>query len=157
MQNVSIIGDLKYFGCKEVKITVVECTQIKGKESENSYQELKRSRWTGTRTHTWKQNQNISTDTGILLNQKRANVCEHTTRMASLEILKGATRGLREEWMEGNLKGDYLRLKVYNTLALSVLLYGIEIWKIKEKKDMLHHKVDEVQCYRNWFVTQYVT
>jgi hypothetical protein len=30
--------------------------------------------------------------------------------MASLEFLKGATRGLREEWMEGNLKGDYLRL-----------------------------------------------
>ena len=24
--------------------------------------------------------------------------------MASLEFLKGATRGLREEWMEGNLK-----------------------------------------------------
>ena len=29
--------------------------------------------------------------------------------MASLEFLKGATRGLQEEWMEGNLKGDYLR------------------------------------------------
>ena len=30
--------------------------------------------------------------------------------MASLEFLKGATRGLREEWKEGNLKGDYLKL-----------------------------------------------
>jgi hypothetical protein len=30
--------------------------------------------------------------------------------MASLEFLKGATRGLQEEWMEGNLKGDYLML-----------------------------------------------
>ena len=30
--------------------------------------------------------------------------------MASLDFLKGATRGLREESMEGNLKGDYLRL-----------------------------------------------
>jgi hypothetical protein len=30
--------------------------------------------------------------------------------MASLEFLKDATRGLREEWMEGNVKGDYLRL-----------------------------------------------
>ena len=30
--------------------------------------------------------------------------------MASLELLIGATRGLREEWMEVNLKGDYLRL-----------------------------------------------
>ena len=27
-------------------------TQNKGKESENSYQKLKRSRWTGTRKHT---------------------------------------------------------------------------------------------------------
>ena len=26
------------------------------------------------------------------------------------EFLKGVTRGLREEWMEGNLKGNYLRL-----------------------------------------------
>ena len=38
------------------------------------------------------------------------NVCEHTTKMASLEFLKGVTRGFREEWMEGNLKGDHLRL-----------------------------------------------
>ena len=68
-------------------------TQNKGKESENSYQKLKRSRWTGTR----KQNQNISTDMAIFLNQKRANVCEHTTKMASLEFFLGATRGLQEE------------------------------------------------------------
>ena len=31
------------------------------------------------------------------------DVCEHTTWMASLQFLKGATRGLREEWIEGNL------------------------------------------------------
>ena len=74
-----------------------------GRESENSYQKLKRSRWTGTRTHTQKQNRNISMDMAVFLNQKRANVCEHTTKMASLEFLKGATRGLQEEWMEGNL------------------------------------------------------
>jgi hypothetical protein len=59
-------------------------------------------------THT-KQNRNISTGTAIFLDQKRANVCEHTTKIASLEFLKGTTRGLREEWMEGDLKGDYLR------------------------------------------------
>ena len=41
-------------------------------------------------------------DTAVLLNQKRANVCELTTRMESLEFFKGATRGLREEWMEVN-------------------------------------------------------
>ena len=80
------------------------------KESENSYQKLKRSRWTGTRTRTRKQNRDILMDMAIFLNQKRANVCEHTTKMAPLEFFKVATRGLREEWMEGNLKGDYLRL-----------------------------------------------
>ena len=60
--------------------------------------------------NTQKLYQNILTGTAVFINQKRANVCEHTTKMASLEFLKGATRGLREEWMEGNLKGDYLRL-----------------------------------------------
>ena len=58
-------------------------------------------------THIRKQNRNILTDTAFFLDEKGANVCEHTTKMA---FLKGATRGLREEWMEGNLKGDYLRL-----------------------------------------------
>ena len=71
---------------------------------------MKRSQWTGTPTHTQKQNQNISMDMAVFLNQKRANICEHTTMMASLEFFKGATRGLRVKWMEGNLKGDYLRL-----------------------------------------------
>jgi hypothetical protein len=32
-------------------------------------------------------NQNISTGSAVFLNQKRANVCEHTTKMASLESL----------------------------------------------------------------------
>ena len=49
-------------------------------------------------------------DTAVFHNQKRANVCEHTTKMESVEFLKGAIRGLQMEWMEGNLKGDYLRL-----------------------------------------------
>ena len=49
-------------------------------------------------------------DTAVFLHQKKANVCEHMTKMVSLEFLKGATWGLREEWMEGHLKGDYLRL-----------------------------------------------
>ena len=31
-------------------------------------------------------------------------VGEHMTNMAPLEFMKGATRGLREEWMEENLK-----------------------------------------------------
>ena len=39
-------------------------------------------------------------DTAVFLNQKRVNVCEHMTKMVSLEFLKGATRGLQEEWKE---------------------------------------------------------
>ena len=65
--------------CVCIKALKVIVTQNKGKGSENSYRKLKSSWWTGTR----KQNLNISTDTAVLLNQKRANVCEHTTRMAS--------------------------------------------------------------------------
>ena len=26
------------------------------------------------------------------------------------ELMKGATSGLQDEWMEGNLKGNYMRL-----------------------------------------------
>ena len=40
--------------------TEVRKTENKGKESENSYRKLKSSWWTGTQTHTRKQNQNIS-------------------------------------------------------------------------------------------------
>ena len=42
-------------------------------------------------------------DIAVLLNQKRTNVCDNATRMASLQFFKGATRGLQEEWMEENL------------------------------------------------------
>ena len=48
---MEILGDKK-----GINFVIV---QNKGKESDNSYQKLKSSRWTGTRTHTWKQNQNI--------------------------------------------------------------------------------------------------
>jgi hypothetical protein len=54
--------------------------------------------------NTQKLNRNVSMVTAVFLNQKRMNVCEHTTKMASLEFLKGGC----EEWMEGNLKGNYL-------------------------------------------------
>ena len=37
---------------------------------------------TGTGKHMQKLNQNISTGMAVFLNQKRANVCEHTTKMA---------------------------------------------------------------------------
>ena len=97
-----------WYGKIKICLIYSRLTQNKGKESENSYQKLKRSQWTGTQTH--KQNQNISTDTAVFLNQNRENVCEHRTKMVSVEFLKGATKGLREEWMERNLKGDYVRL-----------------------------------------------
>ena len=38
---------------------------------------------TGTRKHT----ETVLTGTAVFINQKRANVCEHTTKMASLESL----------------------------------------------------------------------
>ena len=44
--------------------------------------------------NTWKLNRNILMEMAVFLNQKRANVCEHTTKV-------------REEWMEGYL--NYLR------------------------------------------------
>ena len=59
----------------------VKFSFFKMKSNITSYQKLKRSRWTGTRMHTRKQNQNISTGTAVFLNQKRANILEHTTKM----------------------------------------------------------------------------
>ena len=56
-----------------------------------SYQKLKRLQWTGTDSHTRKQNWNILADTAVFLNEKRANVCEHTTKMASLYICRVLT------------------------------------------------------------------
>ena len=60
-------------------VSNVFLTQNKGKESE----EIMVDRHTNTHMET--QNQNISTDTAVFLNQNRANVCEHTIKMASLE------------------------------------------------------------------------
>ena len=55
-------------------------SQIKGKESENSYEELKRSL---KDRHTQKLYRDISTGTAVFINRKRVKVCEHTTKMAS--------------------------------------------------------------------------
>ena len=77
---------IKHFQSFMILHTMYYVTQNKGKESENSYRKLKSSQWTGTQTHPWKQNLNVSTDKAVLLNQKKANVCEQTTRMASLEF-----------------------------------------------------------------------
>ena len=100
---------IAFIVAKFISLLIIK-TQNKGKERENS---PKIEDITGGKAHvnTRKLNLNILTITEVFLNQNRVNVCEHTTKMASLEsLLKGATRVLREEWMEGNLKGNYLRL-----------------------------------------------
>ena len=61
-------------------------SQNKGKESENSYQNLMRSLGQA-HENTWKLYRNISTGMAVFINQKRVNVCEHMTQMASLESL----------------------------------------------------------------------
>ena len=54
--------------------TEVRKLQIKGKESENSYQELNRSRKGQAHTNKRKLNRDISTGTAIFLNRKRVNI-----------------------------------------------------------------------------------
>ena len=82
--------------------------------------------------------------------------------MVSLEFLKGATRGLRKEWIEGNLKGDYLRLmpglcledrmnsyassrwrrviwlvlggRLWSNLYIGIILYNNDFYKFKRKE-----------------------
>ena len=61
-------------------------SQIKGKESENSYQELKRS-LKDRHTQTHGNCRYILTGTAVFFNRKRVNVCEHMTKMVSLESL----------------------------------------------------------------------
>ena len=54
--------------------------------------------------HTNAHTETKSKDTAVFLNQKRAIVCEHTTKMASLEFLKGATRGVARGMDGGEFK-----------------------------------------------------
>ena len=56
----------------------IALTQNKGKESENSYQEITVGQ---PQKSTLKLNWNILMDTAVFLNQKRANVCEHMAKM----------------------------------------------------------------------------
>ena len=75
--------------------------QNKGKESENSYQELKRSQ---KERHTQSHGNCIEIfrlARPSFSIRKRVNVCEHTTKMASLESLRkvppGVVRGMDGE------------------------------------------------------------
>ena len=66
------------------------------------FQELKRSQKGQAHTNTWKLNRDISTGTAVFLNRKRVNVCEHTTKTASLENLRKVPPGgcERDGWRE---------------------------------------------------------
>ena len=65
--------------------TKIQITQNKGKVRENSYQKIEEISIGKAHANTRKFNRTISTVTAVFLNQKRVNVCEHTTKMASLE------------------------------------------------------------------------
>ena len=70
--------------------------QIKGKESENSYQKLKRSQKDRhTQTHrNCIEIFRLARLTAVFLNRRRVNVCEHATKTASLESLQKVMRGM---------------------------------------------------------------
>ena len=63
---------------------------------------LKRSQKGQAHTNTRKLNRDISTGPAVFLNRKRVNVCEHTTKMASLESLQKVPPGgcERDGWRE---------------------------------------------------------
>ena len=62
------------------------CSKNKGKESEN-LPEIEVITVGQAHENTQKLYRNISTGATVFLNQKRSNVCEHTTKIASLESL----------------------------------------------------------------------
>ena len=66
--------------------------------------------------NTQKLNQNILTVTAVFLNKKRVNVCEHTTKMASLESFWKVPPGGCERMDGGKFKR---KLSEVNTRAVS--------------------------------------
>ena len=86
--------------------TEIRITQNKGKERENSYQKCRDHQRKGTlkliEIFWWSQTSFSIRREWIYVNTQQ--------RWYHREFLKGATRGLQEEWMEGNLKENYLRL-----------------------------------------------
>ena len=73
-----------YVPCGKESIKV-RITQNKGKGMEKLLPKIEEISNGKTHTNTRKRIQNISTVTDVFLSQKRVNVCEHTTKMASLE------------------------------------------------------------------------
>ena len=67
------MGTLKPKRPRGKESTEVRKSQNKGKENENSYQELKRSQKGQAHTNTRKLNRDISTGMAIFLNRKRVN------------------------------------------------------------------------------------
>ena len=60
---------------------------------------------------------NISMVTDVILNQKRVNVCEHTTKMASLESFSKVPPGGCERGIDGGIFKR--KLSEVNTRAMS--------------------------------------
>ena len=74
-------------------------SQIKGKESENSYQELKRS---PKDRHTQTVSRYFDRHGRIFQSEESKCLWTHDEEGITREFTKGATWGLREGWMEGN-------------------------------------------------------
>ena len=87
--------------------TEVRITQNKGKESENSYQKLKRS---PRDRHTKTVSRYFDRHSRLYQSEESKCLWTHDKDGITREFMKDATRGLQEEWIEGNLKGNYLRL-----------------------------------------------
>ena len=85
--------------CQYFSLTIL-LLQIKGKESENSYQELRRSQKGQAHTKT----ESRYFDWHGHLPQSKESKClwTHDKDGVTGEFMKGATRGLREGWIEGN-------------------------------------------------------
>ena len=80
-------------------------------------------------------------DTAVFLNQRRANVCGHTTKMASLEFFKGATRGVARGMDLGKFKR---RLSEVNARPVSRGQNEL-VYKFNFQQVMLYHR--EFQNY----------
>ena len=60
-------------------------TSIKGKGKGKLLPQIEEITRGKAHVNTWKLNRNILTVTDIFLNEKRVNVCEHMTKIASLQ------------------------------------------------------------------------
>ena len=94
-------------------------------------------------------NQNILTVTAVFLNQMRMNVCKHTTKMASLESFLKVPPGGSEEWMVGDLKGNYLFTILCITPLSPLSLANRHDWRDTRGKWPLARNTDRSWWHRH--------